>query len=66
LITGETRFAIAHSPVPDDTAPRGNRGVIATVVEIMDKLAAARRIRTLRDIGASPGEVKIAEFRGQL
>jgi hypothetical protein len=58
-------LCIAHSRVPDDTAPRGNRGVIATVVEITDKLAAERRIRTLRDIGASPGEAKTAEFRGQ-
>jgi hypothetical protein len=39
--------------------------VIATVVEITDKLAAERRIRTLRDIGASPDEAKTAEFRGQ-
>ena len=59
--TEETHFTIAYSPVPDETAPRGIGGVIATVVEITDKIVGERRIATLRDLGASAGEAKTAE-----
>jgi signal transduction histidine kinase len=59
--TEETHFTIAYSPVPDDTAPRGIGGVIATVVEITEKIVGERRIAALRDIGATAGQAKTAE-----
>lgn len=59
--TEETHFTIAYSPVPDETAPRGIGGVIATVVEITEKIIGERRIATLRDLAASAGEAKTAE-----
>jgi hypothetical protein len=34
----ETHFTIAYSPVPDETAPRGIGGVLATVHEITEKV----------------------------
>ena len=59
--TEETHFTIAYSPVPDDTAPRGIGGVIATVVEISEKIVDGRRIAALRDLGATAGEARTAE-----
>ncbi|HKW12355.1 MAG TPA: ATP-binding protein [Gemmatimonadaceae bacterium] len=47
----ESHFTIAYSPVPDDTAPRGIGGVIATVHEITQKVVAERRVSVLRDLG---------------
>ena len=38
----ETHFTIAYSPVPDDTAPRGIGGVLATVHEISEKIVGER------------------------
>jgi hypothetical protein len=49
----ETHFTIAYSAVPDETAPRGIGGVIATVVEISEKIVGQRRIAALRDLAAS-------------
>jgi hypothetical protein len=48
----ETHFTIAYSPVPDETAPRGIGGVLATVHEITDKIVGERRIEALRDLAA--------------
>jgi signal transduction histidine kinase len=59
--TEETYFTFAYSPVPDDTAPRGIGGVIATVVEVTDKIVGERRIAALRDLGASASEGRTAE-----
>jgi signal transduction histidine kinase/DNA-binding response OmpR family regulator len=59
--TEETYFTFAYSPVPDDTAPRGIGGVIATVVEVTDKIIGERRITALRDLGASASEGRTAE-----
>lgn len=59
--TEETYFTFAYSPVPDDTAPRGIGGVIATVVEVTDKIVGERRITALRDLGASASEGRTAE-----
>ena len=39
----ETHFTVAYSPVPDETAPGGIGGVLATVHEISDKVVADRR-----------------------
>ena len=50
--TEETHFTIAYSPVPDETAPRGIGGVLATVHEITEKIVSERRSRVLRDLGA--------------
>ena len=57
----ETHFTIAYSPVPDDTAPRGIGGVLATVHEITEKIVGERRIEALRDLGSRAAEGKSAE-----
>ena len=57
----ETHFTFAYSPVPDDTAPRGIGGVLATVMEITEKVVGERRVAVLRDLGASIGEARTAE-----
>ncbi|HKV14368.1 MAG TPA: PAS domain S-box protein [Reyranella sp.] len=57
----ETHFTVAYSPVPDDTAPRGIGGVLATVHEITEKVVGERRIVALRDLGARIGEARTAE-----
>ena len=57
----ETHFTIAYSPVPDDTAPRGIGGVLATVHEITAKVVGERRVAALRDLGARAAEAKTAE-----
>jgi signal transduction histidine kinase/DNA-binding response OmpR family regulator len=59
--TEETHFTIAYSPVPDDTAPRGIGGVLATVHEITEKVVGERRISALRDLGARTDEGKTVE-----
>jgi signal transduction histidine kinase len=57
----ETHFTIAYSPVPDDTAPNGIGGVLATVHEITAKVVGERRIQALRDLGMVPSGVQSAE-----
>ena len=57
----ETHFTIAYSPVPDEAAPRGIGGVLATVHEITYKVVGERRIKALRDLTAHAGEGKSAE-----
>jgi PAS domain S-box-containing protein len=57
----ETHFTVAYSPVPDDTAPRGIGGVLATVHEITEKVIGERRVAALRDLGARAAEAKTAE-----
>ena len=57
----ETHFTIAYSPVPDDTTPTGIGGVLATVVEITEKVVGERRIIALRDLGARAAQAKTAE-----
>ncbi|MGH6795523.1 MAG: GAF domain-containing protein [Methylocella sp.] len=58
----ETHFTIAYSPVPDEAAPRGIGGVLATVHEITEKVIGERRIAALRDLGARAPEAKSAEL----
>jgi len=57
----ETHFTIAYSPVPDDTAPHGIGGVLATVHEITQKVVGERRLSALRDLAARPVEAKTME-----
>jgi PAS domain S-box-containing protein len=57
----ETHFTIAYSPVPDETAPRGIGGVLATVHEITEKVVGERRLAILRDLGVHAAEAKTAE-----
>lgn len=57
----ETHFTIAYSPVPDETAPRGIGGVLATVHEITQQVIQERRVAALRDLGARSAEAKTAE-----
>jgi signal transduction histidine kinase/CheY-like chemotaxis protein len=57
----ETHFTIAYSPVPDETAPRGIGGVLATVHEITEKIVAERRVHVLRDLSADAADARSAE-----
>jgi signal transduction histidine kinase len=57
----ETHWTVAYSPVPDDTAPNGIGGVLATVHEITAQVVADRRGALLRDLGALLAEAKTAE-----
>lgn len=57
----ETHFTVAYSPVPDETAPRGIGGVLATVHEITEKVVGERRVTILRDLGAVAADAKTAE-----
>ena len=57
----ETHFTVAYSPVPDESAPNGIGGVLATVHEITDKIVGERRIIALRDLGARTGEARTTE-----
>jgi signal transduction histidine kinase/DNA-binding response OmpR family regulator len=57
----EAHFTIAYSPVPDETAPGGIGGVLATVNEITEKVVGERRVITLRDLGTRIGDAKTAE-----
>ena len=57
----ECHFTIAYSPVPDETAPNGIGGVLATVHEITGKVVGDRRVLVLRDLGARSAEVRTAE-----
>lgn len=59
--TEETHFTVAYSPVPDETAPTGIGGVLATVHEITEKVIGERRIALLRELGAYSAEAKTAE-----
>src|SRR6185437_8313063 len=57
----ETHFSVAYSPVPDETAPRGIGGVLATVHEITEKVIAERRGGILRDLGVRVADARTAE-----
>jgi signal transduction histidine kinase len=57
----EAHFTVAYSPVPDETAPGGIGGVLATVHEITDQVVGERRGLTLRELGSRSGEAKTAE-----
>ncbi len=46
----ETHFTVAYSGVPDETAPGGIVGVLATVHEITEKVVGVRRTAILRDL----------------
>ena len=57
----ETHFIIAYSPIPDEQAPRGIGGVLATVNEITEKVIGERRIVALRDLGVRSAGAQTAE-----
>ena len=57
----ESHFMFSYSPVPDDTAPRGIGGVLATVHEITEKVIAERRVKILSELGARVAEAKTDE-----
>ena len=54
----ESHFIFAYSPVPDDTAPRGIGGVLATVNEITEKVVTERRVKILSELGARVAAAK--------
>jgi signal transduction histidine kinase len=57
----ETHFTIAYSPVPDEAAPGGIGGVLATVHEITEQVIGERRLALLRDLGMQSLEPKSVE-----
>jgi hypothetical protein len=57
----ETHFTIAYSPVPDEDAPTGIGGVLATVHETTEKVVGERRVSALRDLGGAAIERKTVE-----
>jgi hypothetical protein len=57
----EAHFTVAYSPVPDETAPRGIGGVLATVHEISEKVIGERRVNILRDLGSRGSQANTAE-----
>jgi signal transduction histidine kinase/CheY-like chemotaxis protein len=57
----ECHFTIAYSPVPDETAPGGIGGVLATVHEITGKIVGDRRVLALRDLSVSSAEARTPE-----
>ena len=57
----ESHFTVAYSPVPDDTAPRGIGGVLATVHEITEKIIGERRVKILSELGARVSAAKTDE-----
>ncbi|HET7600986.1 MAG TPA: response regulator, partial [Gemmatimonadales bacterium] len=58
----ETHFTIAYSPVPDEEAPGGIGGVLATIHEITEKVVGERRVVVLRDLGGrTVAEAQTAE-----
>lgn len=57
----EGHFTVAYSPVPDESAPRGIGGVVATVHEITSSVFGKRRMAALRDLGSRASEAKTAE-----
>ena len=56
-----THFTVAYSPVPDETAPHGIGGVLATVHEISEKVVGERRVKILREVGTRSVEARTAE-----
>jgi hypothetical protein len=59
--TEETHWLIAYSPVPDESAPGGIGGVLATVHETTEKVLSERRMKALRELGSRPVKAKTAE-----
>jgi len=57
----ESHFMFAYSAVPDDTAPRGIGGVLATVHEITEKVITERRVKILSELGSGVADAKIDE-----
>ena len=53
----EAHFLFAYSPVPDESVPSKIGGVIATVIEITDKIVTERRVALLRDLGSRVAEM---------
>jgi len=59
--TEEAHFTVGYSRVPDESAPGGIGGVLATVHEITEKVIGERRVGILRDLGA-----RVAESRTEV
>ena len=59
--TEEAHFTVAYSPVPDESAPRGIGGVLATVHETTEKVIGERRVGILSELGARVAEAKTGE-----
>lgn len=54
----ETHFTVAYSPVPDDMAPGGIGGVLATVTEITEKVIGERRVAILADLASRTSDAR--------
>ena len=57
----ESHFTGSYSPVPDDTAPHGIGGVLATVHESTEKVIGERRVKILSELSARVAETKTDE-----
>ncbi|HEX4134818.1 MAG TPA: ATP-binding protein [Bryobacteraceae bacterium] len=57
----ETHFTVAYSAVPDEAAPGGIGGVLATVHEITEKVFGQRRVAILRDLGTGATGAKTVD-----
>jgi PAS domain S-box-containing protein len=57
----ETHWTVAYSPVPDETAPNGIGGVLATVHETTAQVVGDRRSALLRELGARSAAATTAE-----
>ena len=62
----ESHFKVAYSPVPDEAAPSGIGGVLATVAETTEEVYARRQLATLRDLAAQAAEAKTAAHACEL
>jgi signal transduction histidine kinase/CheY-like chemotaxis protein len=57
----ETHFTVAYSAVPDESAPQGIGGVLATVHEITEKIVSERRVVLLRDLSSRAAHARTAQ-----
>ncbi|HXY39589.1 MAG TPA: ATP-binding protein [Vicinamibacteria bacterium] len=57
----ETHWTVAYSPIPDETAPNGIGGVLATVHEITAQVVGQRRGALLRELGVRSAAAESTE-----
>jgi signal transduction histidine kinase len=59
--TEETHFKVAYSPVPDESAPGGIGGVLATVAEITEEVYGRRQLATLGALAEQAAGARTSE-----
>ena len=48
-VVEDARFTISYSPIPDETAPHGVGGILATCIETTDRVRKEEALRVLND-----------------